>query len=65
MASCSQHLKSPTLDYLKKITDKKVKCKCCEAILAYHGGTSSMNNHVLSHHPDLCRINELFEYSFI
>ena len=65
MASCSRHLRSPVWDHFEKITDKKVKCKRCEAVLAYHGGTSSMNNHLLSHHQDLCQINKFFEYSFV
>ena len=65
MASCSQRLRSPVWDHFEKITGKKVKCKHCEAVLAYHGGTSLMNNHLLSHHQDLCQINELFEYLFV
>ena len=63
--SCSQCLRSPVWDHFEKFTDKKVKCKRCEAVLAYHSGTSLMNNHLLSHHPDLCQISELFEYSFV
>ena len=65
MPSCSRCLRSPVWDHFKKITGKKVKCKCCEAVLAYHDGTSSMNSHLLSHHSDLCQINELFKYLFV
>ena len=65
MASCSRRLRSPVLDHFEKFTAKKVKFKCCEAVLAYHSGTSSMNKNLLSHHPDICQISELFEYSFI
>ena len=67
MASCSQRLRSPVWDHFETFTDKKVKCtcNCCEAVLVYHDVTSLMNNHPLSHHPDLCQISELFEYSFV
>ena len=51
MASCSQCLKSPVWDHFQKIDPKKVKCKSCEA---YHGGTTSIKSHLLSHHPQLC-----------
>ena len=32
---------------------KKVRCKLCSApgtVLAYHGGTTCMRNHLVSHH---------------
>ena len=52
----SRLLRSPVWDYFKVFGDKKVRCKLCvppaATTLAYHGGTTSMQSHLSSHHPD-------------
>lgn len=51
----SRRLRSPVWDYFEKIGEKSVKCNLCvpkPTVLAYHGGTSSMQSHLLSQHPD-------------
>ena len=50
--------RSPVWDHFEKIDDKKVKCKLCLAVLAFHGGTTSMQSHLLSRHPDEYRAPE-------
>ena len=43
---------------------QKVRCKLCvppaATTLAYHGGTTSMQSHLSSHHPDKYYIDQLF-----
>ena len=57
MASSARSSRSPVWDHFEKTSNKQVKCKACNAVLAYHGGTSSMKSHLLSRHPDLCSSN--------
>ena len=60
----SRPLRSPVWDYFEISGDKKVRCKLCvppaATTLAYHGGTTSMQSHLLSHHPDKYYIDQLF-----
>uniref|UniRef100_A0A1X7U908 BED-type domain-containing protein n=1 Tax=Amphimedon queenslandica TaxID=400682 RepID=A0A1X7U908_AMPQE len=51
----SRKMSSQVWDYFELIGEKKVKCKLCledTTALAYHRVTSSMINHLSSHHPD-------------
>ena len=50
----SRSKRSPVWDYFETVGEKKVRCKLCvpPTSLAYHGGSTSMQNHLLSHHPD-------------
>ena len=67
MASCSSSSRQPCL--VEKNGKKKVKSKFCESLLAYHGGTTAMQNHLSSRHPEKiepadknqCRITSTFE----
>ena len=56
MASKSRPLRSPVWAYFETVGEKKVRCKLCvppaTTTLAYHGGTTSMQSHLSSHHPD-------------
>ena len=56
MAGKSRSLRSPVWDYFEIFGEKKVRCKLCvppaATTLAYHGGTTSMQSHLSSHHPD-------------
>ena len=56
MASKSRPLRSPVWAYFEIVGEKKVRCKLCvppaTTTLAYHGGTTSMQSHLSSHHPD-------------
>ena len=56
MASKSRPLRSPVWAYFEIAGEKKVRCKLCvppaTTTLAYHGGTTSMQSHLSSHHPD-------------
>ncbi len=56
MVSKSRPLRSPVWDYFEIVGEKKVHCKLCvppaTTTLAYHGGTTSMQSHLSSHHPD-------------
>ena len=55
-SSRSRPLRSPVWDYFEIVGEKKVRCKLCvppaSTTLAYHGGTTSMQSHLSSHHPD-------------
>ena len=56
MAAKSRQLRSPVWEFSETVGEKKVRCKLCtppvSTILAYHGGTTSMNSHLTSHHLD-------------
>ena len=55
-SSHSRPLRSPVWDNFEVVGEKKVRYKLCvppaTTTLAYHGGTTSMQSHMLSHHPD-------------
>ena len=55
-SSKSRPLRSPVWDYFEIVGEKKVRCKLrmppATTTLAYHGGTTSMQSHLSSHHPD-------------
>lgn len=56
MESKPRPLRSPVWDYLEIISEKMVRCKLCvppaTTTLAYHGGTTMVQSHLLSLHPD-------------
>ena len=60
--------RSPVWEFFEKNGEKKVKCNLCESLLAYHGGTTAMQNHLSSRHPEniepadknQCRITSTF-----
>ena len=43
--------KSKVWQFFRKSGDKTVTCEVCQANLAYHGGTSSMKEHLKWKHP--------------
>ncbi len=52
----AKSLKSPVWEFFGKININKVRCKLCGGPpftdLAFHGGTTSMRNHLSSKHPE-------------
>ena len=55
MGACSGQYgttcKSKVWQFFHKSGDKTVTCEVCQANLAYHGGTSSMKEHLKRKHP--------------
>ena len=56
MMSKSRPLRSPVWEYFKIVGKKKLHRKWCAPLvtttLAYHDGTTLMQSHLLTHHPD-------------
>ena len=52
-SSKSRPLRSPVWEYFE-IVGKRFAASCAATItlVAYHGGTTSIQSHLLSHHPD-------------
>ena len=45
-------------EFFVKEGDKSVKCTLCNTILTYHGGTSSMRNHLSGKHDRMITVND-------
>ena len=52
----TRKLRNQVWEYFELVEPKKVRCKLCvppiTTVLAYHGGTTSLKNHLTSRHPD-------------
>lgn len=51
MASPARANVSDVWKYVEKVGDKSAKCKFCQKVLAYHGGTTNLMQHVRQLHP--------------
>ena len=50
-SSESDKNRSAVWKFFEKKTDKTVTCTVCSAVLKFHGGTSSMKEHLKRKHP--------------
>ena len=50
--SAGKKTRSGMCKFFEKKTDKTVTCVVCSTMLQYHGGTSSMKEHLKRKHPD-------------